>query len=835
MTAHDWQIYLLAIDLFAVTALILGFGSFAKEGHGERLFPLLLLVIGCSTSLITSLTGFAHAPLLISGLEVWNTFCLVWALTGSTAHLPSLWREMLPLGGAAAIMLSFLVLLPIWPAPPQLHSLLIASLGAPLIYLTQSRLRPLYLTPPLLISLANVLSLGEFTQLAWLLTLLAYAVFIAAMHWAGLQIYQDSLSTYQEQQHLTEIQAQEIADRNREEQLLLEAYNLICSIPSLNQAMEHIVRAMARLVHVDQAAIFMLDVKALGQAHVVTVYSPERPVHITSRDEMIFTLDDCPVMQEVIENQQQSLLPRHDQDCLDALYGLWKETRTGPTLIQPLALQGRPVGVLVLGNPVSPRAIAERDARLCQALAPQIALMVEQRRRYLELELQAEAMAASVQEQMGDTADLEPELVAAMAPKPEENPPLPAWLNEFSPPPERVPQNSGTAAVGSGLKPDLPPLLVTPRPEVIMPAVSPAVLSPVGHNDKYHAVFEAIGDGVIVADTTGRVELVNKTAERLLGQSRRTLIGRPIGTIYGQIDSGEPIENLIMAFSRRNQPLPTFIENKDHAIQGRLIPWRNDQHEWLGIIGVFRDVTREMKADQARDDFVIALSHELRAPLTTVKGYTELITQGALGEYTPEQLRLQRLILSSAERMVEVLDNAIQITTEHRQRTLARFDEVDVNKVINEALRESAPLAQVRGLKLMRETKGDLPTIAADRRHLRRILDNLLSNACRFTPPNGRVTLRAWTQPARENKMPVPHLLISVADSGLGIPKEEFERIFIPFYQLKNQKVDEESVLGMVLAVVKDLVELHNGRVWVESTVGVGSMFQVALPISQEM
>src|SRR5512136_2247126 len=145
MTAHDWQIYLLAIDLFAVAALILGFGSFAKEGRGERLFPLLLLVIGSSTSLITSLTGFAHAPLLISGLEVWNTFCLVWALTGSIAHLSTPWRELPAIGGAAAIMLSFLVLLPIWPVPSQLHSLLIASLGAPLIYLTQSRLRPLYL------------------------------------------------------------------------------------------------------------------------------------------------------------------------------------------------------------------------------------------------------------------------------------------------------------------------------------------------------------------------------------------------------------------------------------------------------------------------------------------------------------------------------------------------------------------------------------------------------------------------------------------------------------------------------------------------------------------
>jgi PAS domain S-box-containing protein len=355
-----------------------------------------------------------------------------------------------------------------------------------------------------------------------------------------------------------------------------------------------------------------------------------------------------------------------------------------------------------------------------------------------------------------------------------------------------------------------------------------------GEIDEYLAVFEAIGDGVIVSDPMGRVQLVNKAAERILGRTRGELRGQPIGTIYGQIDSGESIENLAVAFSRRNQPLPTFIENEGQAIQGRLIPWRNEQREWMGIIGVFRDVTREVKADQARDDFVIAVSRELRARLTTVKGYAELITEGVIGEYSPEQLRIQRLILSSAEQMVEVLDNAIQIIAEDSRRTLAHFEEVDVTKIINEALREINPLAQVRELKLIREIRTELPPIVADRRHLRQILDNLLSNACRFTPKGGRVTLRAWTTPEPDNNLPYPHIILSVADNGVGIPKTELERIFSPFYQLENKELGEESGMGMGLAVVKESVGLHNGRVWVESTEGVGSIFQVALPISQE-
>ena len=889
-TGHDWQIYLLAVDLLALAALGLGLVSFVPQGRSDRLFPLILLVMGRSLALVISLAQMSQAPFIIDALEVWNTFCLVWALLGSTARLPARWRELMPIGGAIAIFLSFLPLLPVWPIPAQLNSLLIAMAGTSLIYLARGEARWTHLTPPLGLGLAALLALAGLTSVSWLVTLLAYAVFIAAMHWEGVQIYLEGLRLYQARQQEAQALAQEAENRDRERQRLIESRDLLSNVPSLSQAMEHIVRSMARLIHVDQSAIFMLDIKAMGLAHVITVYSPERPVHITSRDDTVFELEECPALQEAIEGQQQLILPQHNTNGLAQLYGLWQEERTGPTLIQPLTLQGRPVGVLVLGNPVTQRPIAERDARLCQDLAPQIALMVEQRRRYLELELQAEAMAASVQLQRGrsepaanleldpvpELAVAEPEPVFELAAKPlaevttvnNSAAPLADWLtpvepslsvNELIPPVAPTPADTTPESTPVGWMPvgefipqetTIPPAPANIAPESIPTEPSPVSepmttpdLQPAGQtlpgtsveDSSYHAAFEAMSDGVIVTDTMGRMQLVNTAAERILGRSRHELIGQPIGAVYGQIDSGEAIEDLMVAFSRRNQPLPTFISDKDRAIQGRMIPWRNDQSQWMGIIGIFRDITRDVKADRARNDFVAALSHELRAPLTTVKGYTELIVNSALGEYTPKQLRLQRLILSSAERMVEVLDNAIQIITESEDRTLTKFEEVDVIKTINEVLRETAPLAQVRNLKLIHEVKGELPKIAADRRHLRRIIENLVSNACRFTMPGGQVTVRARTQPAHENKMPMPHVLILVSDSGVGIPKEEFERIFTPFYQLKHKAVSEESGMGMGLAVVKELVERHNGRVWVESTVGVGSIFRVALPISQEL
>ncbi|MBN1220706.1 MAG: PAS domain-containing protein [Anaerolineae bacterium] len=815
------QIYLLAVELFALAALLLGFVSFAREGRSERLFPLMLLVIGRLLVLIISLTVFSRnlalATRIIDSLEIFNIFCVVWILIGSAAHLPSRWRELLWMAGAIAVFVTFLPLAPLpllEKVPPQIYGLIIAVLGAPLIFVVQNQVRWTHLAPPLMLGLANILVLAGLTTVSWLFTLLAYAVLMAAIHWEGLQTYREAIQFFQERQVLADKAIKEATNLGRQRQRLLESREIISNVPNLNQSMEHIVQSMARITHADQSVIFMLDVKAIGLAHLVTVYSPDKPFHITSRDEMVFELDEYPALQQAIESQQQLLLPQQNANGLSQLYGLWHEERVGPTLIQPLAVQGRPVGALMLGNPVTHRPIPESDLDLCQELSPQIAAMLEHRRRYLELELQAEAMAATVQQQFSRATR--------------------EYAREFEA--EPVDEPDQPLAGERELEPDAlaPEMGREPVPPPTVPPVSEATPVPARTADEYLTIFESLSEGVILSDTTGRVKLVNKAAERILARPRQDLLGQPIGAIYGQIDSSEPIENLATAFSRRDQPLPTFIENDERALQGHLIPWRNDQREWLGIIAIFKDVTPEVKADQARYEFVAALSRELRGPLTTIKGYTELITQGVLGGYSEEQLRTERLILGSAEQMAEVLDNAVQIITEHRHPSLARFKEVDVTKVINQALREISPLAQTREITLQREIRDELPSIEADRRHLQQILDNLLSNACHFTPKGGRVTLRAWVSSEGKQKLTQSHVILAVADNGVGIPLREIENIFKPFYQLDHEGLGEKSGMGMGLAVVKELVELHNGQVWVESTEGVGSMFQVALPIRQE-
>jgi PAS domain S-box-containing protein len=745
------QIYLLAANLFALAALFLGFGNFSKGKDNWRLVPLFILVICRSLSLIVVLTGLEQGwtDTLSGLLEIGSTLCIIWALSSLTFP----WPKAVWVGVVGSLILTLLPLIPTWPVPIQIHIIILAICGVLFLALFEpAKIRWPHLGAPLMLALANFLILLDLPYLAWWINLLAYVLFISAIHWESIQAYH---VLYRNRQHAAEAMVQEAIDLSREQQRWIEASELINASPNLNQSMEHIVRSMAQLTHTDQSAIFMFDTNGPGQMRLASLYSPERPVHLAKLGQVVFNLDSCPPLHIALSDQQPLLLSQANGNGLSYLYGLWHEDRAGPTLIQPLAIRGRPVGALVLGNPVTHRPLKESDQRLCRTLAPQLATMVEHRRRYLQLEAEAETILSQAQ-----------------------NPPNP-------------------------LADQLPTL-------------------------------EVINEGVVVSDASGRVQLANRAAERILGKTEAELLNQPIGSIYGAIDSSDTIENLAAAFSRRNQPLPTFFEDDERAIQGSLIPWRNQHGEWRGIIALFRDVTREIKADKARNDFIAALSRELRAPLTAIKGYSDLIVQGAWQDYSAEQLRVQQIIQSSAEQMAGILDNAIQITVQNRHKVLPRFEEVEVAKVIEEVLQHMIPLIRVRELTLKHDIRPDLPTLIADPKHIQQILNNLLSNACRFTPPGGKVSLRAWVQMERAGRVERPHLLLMVADNGIGIPRSEQKRIFNPFYQLKQSSIETDLGMGMGLAVVKDLVELHNGRVWVESMVGQGSMFYVALPLTQD-
>jgi signal transduction histidine kinase len=236
-----------------------------------------------------------------------------------------------------------------------------------------------------------------------------------------------------------------------------------------------------------------------------------------------------------------------------------------------------------------------------------------------------------------------------------------------------------------------------------------------------------------------------------------------------------------------------------------------------------RAVERLQELDNLKSEFIQNVSHELRSPLALIRGYAEMLSIGALGKLEPEQEISVRIISRRAQMLGDLVDditNLLAVETRPMSQT-----PVAVDSLTQTAVEDFRVAAQQAGLALEAEIAPELPKISGDVQYLRRVLDNLLSNAIKFTPVGGRVSVRMWRE--------ADELLVQVADTGVGIPDEEKERIFDRFYQVDGSTRRRYGGMGLGLALVNEIVEAHGGRVKVDSKVGQGSAFTVSLPVIQ--
>jgi len=385
------QTYFIAANLFALTAFLLGLNDFSKGRRGWRLLPLFLLVTSRSVSLIIFLamtTDEKPATSTINALEAFSAFCAVWALINPFGYMSALWQRLAWFWGIIALFLSLLLLFPDWPVPYQIHILIIVVFGTSLILVSLGQISWLHLAAPLVLALAYFFGLLGLNSIFDLVVLLAYGFLIGALHW-------ESVQTYLGRQRASEAMAQDALFFSQERQRLLEVREIISAVPSLSQSMEHVARSMAHITHSDQSVILVLDVKAMDRVRPAAIYCPEHPIDLEKLKKTTFEIAAYTPLQAAFDHQQQKMLyPHSNGNGLENLYTIWQEKRSGPTLIQPLLLQGKAIGALILGNPVTGQAIQEHDQALCRNLASQIAIMVEAHRHNVNLQSQIEELTA---------------------------------------------------------------------------------------------------------------------------------------------------------------------------------------------------------------------------------------------------------------------------------------------------------------------------------------------------------------------------------------------------------------------------------------------------------
>jgi two-component system phosphate regulon sensor histidine kinase PhoR len=329
------------------------------------------------------------------------------------------------------------------------------------------------------------------------------------------------------------------------------------------------------------------------------------------------------------------------------------------------------------------------------------------------------------------------------------------------------------------------------------------------HN-KLNTILTNIQDGVIVIDPDQRMVFANKTIVDALGWRDMIITGRPYQELINQSEILDLITNTGSTHSNRSE-----FSTDD----GRVFSVLLSAIPEVGMVITMHDITSLKKLDRIKSDFVSTVSHDLRSPLTAILGYVELIERaGAVSETQRDYIRR---VQSSVHNITGLVDDLLDLG-----RIEAGFDarkeSIQIDQIVHYVADSFQVQAEAKQQHLVLEVPEHIPLILANPIQVRTMLENLLDNAIKYSSNEGKITLRVL--PTQKQ------IILQVIDTGAGIPAVDLPYVFDKFYRASNTDM-EVSGTGLGLAIVKSIVENHNGRIWVDSTVDVGSTFTVVLPV----
>ncbi|MEK3719222.1 cell wall metabolism sensor histidine kinase WalK [Paenibacillus sp. FSL H8-0034] len=338
--------------------------------------------------------------------------------------------------------------------------------------------------------------------------------------------------------------------------------------------------------------------------------------------------------------------------------------------------------------------------------------------------------------------------------------------------------------------------------------------------EKLASILTNMNDGLIAADDDGKVIVINRRAKQILQVNEDTTLGRQLHEVLGisrdvlrQFEFGED---------------PTLLLHIEHDEEERLsvklsfTGLSNTEKGRSGTIAMLQDVTDQEKLEDSRREFVANVSHELRTPLTTIKSYVEALEDGAIND--PQLAgKFISVTRNETERMIRLVTDLLQLSRlDSKQATLSK-EYTNVFEMLEEVADRFSFQLEQRGIKIVIEVAPFLEEIKIDRDRIDQVLDNLVSNAIKYTSEQGHIRLGA--------RLPEPDMLeIAVQDNGIGIPKKDLSRIFERFYRVDKARSRNMGGTGLGLSIAREIVRLHGGNVWLDSELGQGTKVTFTLP-----
>lgn len=339
--------------------------------------------------------------------------------------------------------------------------------------------------------------------------------------------------------------------------------------------------------------------------------------------------------------------------------------------------------------------------------------------------------------------------------------------------------------------------------------------------DRLMTLIENMGSGLLFIDSKGYITLTNRTFKEVFQVKDETFLNKLYLDVIPYQDICYLIEEVFMTEKkvRKQMQLMFFMTKKHFEVYGA--PIISQGNEWKGIVLVFHDITELKKLEQIRKDFVANVSHELKTPITSIKGFAETLLDGALND--PKTLKsFLSIILNESERLQTLINDLLELSKIEQHNFRLTIENIDLVKIVSESIEILSDKANRKDIQI--HIHSDEPTLRmkGDPRRLKQIFINIIDNAITYTPNQGDIKIRLNDLQDK--------VRVTITDTGIGISKEEIPRIFERFYRVDRARSRESGGTGLGLAIVKHLMEAHHGYISVESEIGKGTSFHLTFP-----
>lgn len=336
------------------------------------------------------------------------------------------------------------------------------------------------------------------------------------------------------------------------------------------------------------------------------------------------------------------------------------------------------------------------------------------------------------------------------------------------------------------------------------------------------AVIRSIAEGLVVVDAQGKVIMMNPAAEKMLDTDKKEKIGK---SILQDLKDGQLI-SLAKPSSEEGEreiELNTSRDETRRILRSSSAVIENENGETVGMVSVLSDITKQKELDRLKESFIANVTHELRTPLIAIDKSVKLLLSGEPGALAPAQKQFLDIAERNLKRLSNLINDLLDISKLESGKMTLNCKPSSIEKIISDVAQSFESWAGTKAITIVKQIQKDLPLVSVDVDRIIQVFNNLIGNAIKFTPQGGTITLSAKKE---DNAVQ-----LGVVDTGIGIAKEDLNKIFDKFYQSGQRAANEISGTGLGLSIAKEIVDLHKGSIRVESELGKGTKFIITLPL----